>query len=44
MLLGGTALGLDGVWWALTISSIAKGIVYFIVFWRIIRREQEKPV
>lgn len=28
ILLSRTALGLDGIWWALTISSIAKGIVF----------------
>ena len=28
VILGNTALGLDGIWWALTISSIAKGIVF----------------
>lgn len=30
--LGSTSLGLDGVWWALTISSVVKGIVFFSVF------------
>ena len=30
--LGGTSLGLEGVWWALTISSVVKGIVFFSVF------------
>lgn len=28
MILGNTALGLDGIWWALTVSSIAKGIIF----------------
>ena len=37
ILLGGTALGLNGIWWALTISSIVKGIIFFIVFQRIMR-------
>ena len=27
-----TALGLDGVWWAFTISSIIKGILFFLCF------------
>ena len=38
IVLGTTALGLDGVWWALTISSIIKGIVFFIYYQRIMRR------
>lgn len=37
ILLGGTALGLNGIWWALTISSIVKGIIFFIVFQRMMR-------
>ena len=37
ILLGGTALGLNGIWWALTISSIVKGIIFFIVFPRMMR-------
>uniref|UniRef100_UPI004057C59D MATE family efflux transporter n=1 Tax=Agathobacter sp. TaxID=2021311 RepID=UPI004057C59D len=31
-LLSHTALGLDGIWWALTITSICKGIVFFFAF------------
>ena len=31
-LFGATALGLNGVWWALTVSSILKGIVFCSVF------------
>lgn len=38
IVLGTTSLGLDGVWWALTISSIIKGIVFFIYYQRIMRR------
>lgn len=37
-LLGNSPLGLDGVWWALTISSVIKGIVFFIYYQRIMRR------
>lgn len=29
----GGILGLDGIWWALTISSIAKGFVFFLTFY-----------
>ena len=32
MVFSSTALGLDGVWWAFTISSIIKGILFFLCF------------
>lgn len=32
ILLSNTALGVKGIWWALSISSIAKGIVFYIAF------------
>ena len=38
ILLGGTAMGLNGIWWALTISSIVKGIIFFTVFIRMMRK------
>ena len=38
LLLSATALGLDGVWWSITISSCAKGIVCFTWFVIILRR------
>lgn len=31
-LLSRTSLGLNGIWWALTITSICKGIVFFLAF------------
>lgn len=36
--LSATSLGLDGVWWALTLTSIVKGIVFWAVFRHIARR------
>lgn len=36
-LLTGTALGLNGIWWSITISSILKGIVLFIWFMKDLR-------
>ncbi len=36
--LSGTALGLDGIWWAIALSSIMKGIVFFIAFKFMTRR------
>ena len=38
ILLSATVLGLDGVWWSISISSIAKGTVLFIWFIVILRR------
>ena len=29
-----TALGLKGIWWALTITSVCKGIVFTVAFLR----------
>lgn len=37
-LLTGTALGLNGIWWSVTISSILKGIVLFSWFMVYLRR------
>ena len=34
----GTGLGLDGIWWALTITSVMKGIVFVIYYVWILRR------
>lgn len=38
MFLGSTSLGLNGIWWALTISSVAKGLVFFINYMMILKR------
>lgn len=35
LVLGRTPLGLDGIWWAFTISTIAKGIVFFLCFTKV---------
>lgn len=32
LVLSGTALGLNGIWWAFSLSSITKGIIFFISF------------
>lgn len=32
MVLGRTSLGLNGIWWAFTISSVVKGILFFLCF------------
>ena len=38
LMLTKTPLGLTGIWWALTLSSIAKGIVFYFTFHRISRK------
>lgn len=35
-------LGLNGIWWAFTISSIAKGIVFFLCFMGVLRKLTEE--
>lgn len=37
VLLQRTPLGLNGIWWALTLTSVAKGIIFFIVYLRVLR-------
>ena len=32
IILGGTSLGLNGIWWALSSTSIVKGVLFVIVF------------
>jgi len=32
-----TPLGLNGIWWALTLTSVAKGIIFFIVYLRVLK-------
>lgn len=32
MILGNTSLGLNGIWWALSLTSIVKGVLFVIVF------------
>lgn len=34
----GPVLGLDGIWWAFSISSIVKGIVFFLYFLWVLKR------
>lgn len=35
MALAATPLGLDGIWWAMSLTSVVKGIIFTIVFHRI---------
>lgn len=43
VLLVHTALGLNGIWWSITVSSILKGILLFIWFLVFMRREKILP-
>lgn len=42
LILSGTSLGLNGIWWALTLSSVSKGILFYIVFQYICRHSLAK--
>ena len=46
--LSGTGLGLSGIWWALTISSIAKGCLFYgcfrLILYRISAKFVKKPI
>ena len=38
ILLSATSLGLEGIWWALSVTSIVKGIIFVGTFYRITRK------
>lgn len=40
--LAATPLGLSGVWWAITLTSVCKGIVYVIYFMTMLKRMSSK--
>lgn len=42
LLLSRTSLGLNGIWWALTLSSVSTGIIFYIVFQYICKHKLEK--
>lgn len=44
VILGATALGLDGIWWAYSVSSIAKGIVFFLCFLVVLRKLERAEI
>ena len=41
VLLGKTALGLNGVWWSISLSSIFKGVILVILFVRFMKKFQK---
>lgn len=44
LILTRTLLGLHGIWWALTLSSILKGIVFYFAFQQVNRRLELKKI
>lgn len=38
LLLSRTSLGLSGIWWALTLTSVAKGIIFYFTFQHVQRK------
>ena len=43
LVLSATVLGLDGIWWALTITSVTKGVVFVTYYiWTLGRLEAVK--
>ena len=39
LILSSTSLGLDGIWWSLSISSVCKGTLLTLLFWRFLRHK-----
>lgn len=44
LILGSTALGINGIWWALTLTSMAKGIVLHLTFYYQCRKLEQQMV
>lgn len=40
ILLSSTALGLDGVWWSISLSSVCKGLLLVVLFFFFLRRKE----
>ena len=38
ILFSNAGLGLNGIWWALTVSSIAKGCIFYVSFRAVLRK------
>ena len=38
-----TSLGLDGIWWAYSVSSVAKGTVFYLLFRKIAGEQLRGP-
>ena len=44
LILSNTGLGLNGIWWALTISSICKGIALYVAFHYVVSHKLRKQI
>lgn len=44
LILSGTLLGLNGIWWSISISSIAKGILVPVWFWLVLRAFMKRDI
>lgn len=44
LILSGTFLGLNGIWWSISISSIAKGILVPVWFWFVLRAFMKRDI
>lgn len=44
LLLSGTLLGLDGIWWSISISSIVKGVLVPVWFWLVLRAFMKRNI
>lgn len=42
ILFSSIGLGLNGIWWALTVSSVAKGIIFFIAYMITLRKMERR--
>ena len=42
ILLTATSLKLLGVWWALTLTSVIKGVIFVCAFYWVVRKIEEK--
>lgn len=42
LLLSKTALGIEGIWWALSLTSMLKGVVFYALFWWKAKKLQNK--
>ena len=44
LILSATSLGLDGIWWSISLSSVCKGTLLTLLFWRFLHHKlKEEP-
>ncbi|NLA70598.1 MAG: MATE family efflux transporter [Clostridiales bacterium] len=42
VVLSATALGLNGIWWSMSLTSMAKGLIFWAVFYIVCRRQEKR--